>query len=62
MEHLTVPDSLMSDWRKICVAFAKKCNAKLLFFNSQSVGIELKDGTFRHIYIDEMAEYLKNDK
>lgn len=55
-----VRENQMKDWREICVAFAKKINATLLFVNDTSCGVELKDGTFKHIYIDELQEYLKD--
>ena len=57
---LTVSDNQMNDWREICQAFAKRVGAELLFVNDTSCGVELKDGSFKHIYIDEMQEYLKN--
>ena len=55
---LTVSKSQMKDWEEICRAFAKKVGAKLVFVNSTSCGIELSDGSFKHIYIDEMQDYL----
>lgn len=55
---LTVSKSQMNDWEEICRAFAKKIGAKLVFVNSTSCGIELPDGSFKHIYIDEMQDYL----
>lgn len=54
-----VPESQMNDWKDICKAFAKRFGYKLLFVNETSCGVELKDGSFKHIYIDEMGELLK---
>ena len=56
---LTVSDSQMRDWEEICKAFADKIGATLLFVNNTSCGVELKDGSFKHIYINEMQEYLE---
>lgn len=53
-----VSKSQMKEWEEICRAFAKKIGAKLVFVNSTSCGLELKDGSFKHIYIDEMQNYL----
>ena len=55
----SVSDNQMNEWIEICRAFAKKFGAKLLFVNEVSCGLEFKDGTFKHIYIDEMEDYLK---
>ena len=49
----------MSEWEEICKAFAKKVNAKLLFVNETSCGLEYNDGTFAHVLIEDMVEYLK---
>ena len=48
----------MEDWKQICQAFANKFEYKLLFVNEDSCGVELKDGSFKHIYAEEMAEIL----
>lgn len=48
----------MSDWNDICKAFAKKVGAKLVFVNDTSCGLEFPDGSMKHIYIDEMVDYL----
>ena len=58
-EVMAVSQDQMSDWRQICRAFAKKLGAKLLFVNETSMGLEYPDGTMKHIYIDELADYLK---
>ena len=47
------------DWVEICSAFAKRFGYKLLFVNDNSCGVELKDGQFKHIYAEEMAEILR---
>ena len=52
-------DNQMKDWREICQAFANKFGYKLLFVNEESCGVELKDGSFKHIYAEEMAEILR---
>lgn len=57
---LTVSDAQMDDWREICKAFAKKVGAKLVFINNSSCGLEFENGTFKHVYISEMKEYLEN--
>ena len=52
----------MKEWTEICEAFAKKFGYKLLFVNDESCGVELKDGQFKHIYAEEMAEILRRAK
>lgn len=59
---MTVRESQMSDWKKICKAFAERHNAELLFVNECSCGVQYKDGSFGHIYIDEMVEILKKEE
>ena len=54
-----VSSSQMNDWKSICRAFASKVGANLLFVNETSCGVEFPDGSFRHIYIEEMEEYLR---
>lgn len=56
----TCSPNQMEDWNMICKAFAKKFGYKLIFVNESSCGVELQDGSFKHIYIDEMAEILKD--
>lgn len=53
-----VDDSQMNEWKKICKAFANKVGAKLLFVNECSCGLEFPDGTMKHVYLDEMIDYL----
>ena len=48
----------MYDWRMICRAWCKKNNATLLFVKSDSFGCQFPDGTFQHIYIDELVDML----
>lgn len=55
-------DKQMKDWREICGAFAHRFGYTLLFVNEDSCGVELKDGQFKHIYAEEMAEILKRTK
>lgn len=54
-----VSEKQMKDWEEICKGFCEKFGYKLLFVNSHSCGVELADGTFKHIYINEMEELLK---
>ena len=54
-----VSDAQMSEWKQICQAYARKYNAKLLFVNKTSFGIETEDGQLQHIYIDELEDFLK---
>ena len=55
-------ENQMKEWREICQAFANKFGYKLLFVNEESCGVETKDGQFMHIYADEMAEFLNNER
>lgn len=52
----------MEDWKAICEVFAKRLGYKLLFVNEESCGVELPDGQFKHIYAEEMAEFLRRLK
>jgi hypothetical protein len=54
-------ENQMKDWREICQAFADKYGYKLLFVNEESCGVEMKDGSFAHIYADEMSEMLRRN-
>jgi hypothetical protein len=49
----------MSEWEKICEAFAKKMDADLVFVNETSCGIQYKNGVCDHIYFDEMQRILE---
>ena len=55
-------DRQMKDWESVCKAYAKKVDAELLFVNETSCGLQYKDGSFAHIYTEELAEMLKEDK
>jgi hypothetical protein len=55
----TLAPNQMDDWKQICKAFAKKINASLVFVNETSCGVQYQNGSFGHIYIDEMVEYLQ---
>lgn len=59
-QEYTMAPHQMRDWRKVCAAFAEKHNLQLLFVNETSCGVQYPDGSFGHIYIDEMVEYLKH--
>lgn len=52
-------DNQMKEWREICEAFAHIFGYTLLFVNEESCGVELKDGSFKHLYAEEMAELLR---
>lgn len=54
----TVSESQMGDWRAICHAYAKRIGAEVVFVNETSCGLELSDGQFAHIYIEDMIERL----
>lgn len=56
---LAMKKDQMADWNAICKAFAKREGATLLFTNENSMGLEYPNGTFRHIYIEELANILK---
>lgn len=58
----TISPAQMSDWEDICRAYAKRHNAEIIFINNTSFGIEYKDGTLRHIYVEELKELLERDK
>ena len=51
-------ESQMGDWREICNAYAKKIGAEVIFVNNCSCGLELSNGQFAHIYIEDMLERL----
>ena len=55
---LTVQPHQMREWREICVVFAEKVGAKLLFVNETSCGLEYPDGTLWHPTVEDMQEYL----
>lgn len=59
MDVYAVNENEMDDWKMICREWCEQNNAKLLFVNSSSFGCEFPDGSFRHIYIDELAEMLE---
>lgn len=56
---LTCSPAQMDDWKAIAKAFADEQKAELLFVNEQSFGIQLPNGSFSHIYIDELKDYLE---
>ena len=62
MTNYVMSASQMADWKQICRVFAKKHNAKVVFVDNSSCGLENKDGSFSHIYIDEMLDILKREK
>ena len=50
----------MPEWTEICERYAAMINAKLLFVNETSCGVQYKNGSFRHIYIDEMLKSINH--
>lgn len=59
--HYVMNEKQIPVWREICNQYAKKINAKLLFVNEESFGVEMSDGSIRHIYIDELQEILSKN-
>ena len=51
----------MQDWRDICKAYADKHNAKLLWVNDTSCGVEYKNGQFHHILVQDMINILSQE-
>lgn len=60
-EIYAMSPSQMPDWKEICRAFADKIDAELLWVNETSCGVQYKDGSFGHILIEDMMEYLQNE-
>ena len=58
---LTMQPSQMDEWRSICVAFAEKENAKLVFVNETGCGLEYADGSLWHPSVEDMMSKLKGD-
>ena len=54
----TVSEAQMADWKAICHAYAKRIGADVIFVNNCSCGLELTNGQFTHIYIEDMMERL----
>lgn len=54
-------DSYMKEWGAICAAYCERENAELLFVNIDSFGAQFPDGSFRHIYGDELEQLLKGE-
>ncbi len=52
----------MTEWKKICQAYADKVGAELVFVNETSFGIQYSDGSLAHIYIDELADMLRKEE
>ena len=57
----TMQPHQMDDWNAICREYARQNNLELLFVNETSFGVQNPDGSFSHIYIDELVELLKNN-
>ena len=51
-------EAYMEEWRRICAAYCRKADAELLFVNTDNFGVQYGDGSFRHIYADELAQIL----
>ena len=54
----SVSENQMPEWARICEAFANKIGAKLLFVNDTSCGVQFPDGSFSHMYIEDVQSYL----
>jgi len=54
MEVYTVSEGQMAQWKMICEAYADKKGAQLLFVNDHSCGLQYPDGSFSHVYIEDM--------
>lgn len=52
-------ETYIKEWEQICAAYCQKVNAELLFVNTDNFGVQYKDGSFRHIYADELALMLE---
>jgi len=59
---LAMSEEQMPEWRQIAQAYAKKQNAKLVFVNSTSFGIQYPDGTCSKITIEMLTNILKKEK
>jgi len=59
MTNYVVRPNNIKEWTKICEAFAKKLNAKLVFVNDTSCGLEMSDGKMWHCSVEEMMMYLQ---
>ena len=51
-------EKYMEEWTGICEAYCKKAGAELLFVNTDNFGVQYADGTFHHIYAEELAQKL----
>ena len=51
----------MKEWSQICAAYCRKIGATLLFVNTDNFGLEMPDGSHRHIYADELTELLERE-
>lgn len=55
---LTMLKAQMTEWTDVCQAFAKRQNAKLVYVNNTSCGLEYSDGTHLHVTIQGMLDFL----
>ena len=60
MTNYVVRPNNMGEWTQICKAFAKKLDAKLVFVNDTSCGLEMPDGQLRRYSVEEMMTYLQD--
>lgn len=58
----TMSEEQMPEWREIAQAYAKKQNAKLVFVNSTSFGIQYPDGTCSKITVEMLTQILEKEK
>jgi hypothetical protein len=59
-EVYTMSDAQMPEWKEICERYAAMIGATLLFVNETSCGVQCENGSFRHIYIDEVLESINH--
>lgn len=57
---MNIAERTFQEWQDICKAFCKKNNYDLVFVNATDFGYMTEDGQCVHLYIDELAELLKN--
>ena len=55
-------EKYMEEWTGICEAYCKKAGAELLFVNTDNFGVQYADGTFRHIFAEELVQVLGEEK
>lgn len=61
-KEYAVNTAQMPLWEKTCKRFAAHINATFLACNETSCCVMYQDGSFGHIYIDEMKDFLDREK